>query len=247
METKEKGLTLSVAKGGEEAKSNFMASCRYLEAILRECSKKKVGLADSVETLRVDLTRRTKKLGAEGKARSTKCDATFATEAKSHFTEKYVRAGEDAVEGGLWAADGGSSKKERVCVTFSFLLKVNGLEVDEDLSTMGTLFSAEGVWVNMLRKEQPKAWSKQFFEVQGWWRVRGPEGAVRRKTCDLGIKWPQWHALMFGGRVAVDVTVVCPQDLKKKFLKLARMFYRRRWAAKHEGFLKRISHVHAQV
>ena len=56
----------------------------------------------------------------------------------------------------------------------------------------------------------------------------------------------QWHTLLFGGQVAVDVRVVCPQDLKKKFLKLARMWCRRRWAAKHEGFFKRISHVHAQ-
>ena len=79
-----------------------------------------------------------------------------------------------------------ASKKESV--SLSPFLKVNGLEVDEDLSTMATLFWAEWVWMNMWSQEHQKAWSKDIFEVQGWWRVRGPEGAVCRETCDLGIR-----------------------------------------------------------
>ena len=35
------------------------------------------------------------------------------------------------------------------------------------------------------------------------------------ETCDLGTKWPQWHTLLFEGQVAVDMRVVCPQDVKK--------------------------------
>ena len=32
------------------------------------------------------------------------------------------------------------------------------------------------------------------------------------EICDLGITWPQWHSVMFEGKVAVDMRVVCPQD-----------------------------------
>ena len=55
-----------------------------------------------------------------------------------------------------------------------------------------------------------------------------------RETRDLGIKWPQWHTLLFEGQVAVDMRVVCPQDAKKMLLKRARMVYWNKWAAKHE-------------
>ena len=51
---------------------------------------------------------------------------------------------------------------------------------------------------------------------------------------DLGIKLPQWHTLMFEGQVAVDMRVVCHQDVKKMLLKQANMFYGKKWAAKHE-------------
>ena len=30
-----------------------------------------------------------------------------------------------------------------------------------------------------------------------------------RETRDLGIKWPQWHTLMFEGQEVVDMRIVC--------------------------------------
>ena len=37
-------------------------------------------------------------------------------------------------------------------------------------------------------------------------------------TRDLGIEWPQWHALMCEEQVAVDVSVVCPRDVENMLL-----------------------------
>ena len=66
-------------------------------------------------------------------------------------------------------------------------------------------------------------WRKQLIEVQTWKQVRGPAGAVMCETRDLGIMWPQWHTLLFEGQVAVDMSAVSPQDVKKMLLKQARM------------------------
>ena len=46
------------------------------------------------------------------------------------------------------AEGGGTSKQERIGFALSLSTEVNGLEVEEQLSTMATLFSAEGVWMN---------------------------------------------------------------------------------------------------
>ena len=43
------------------------------------------------------------------------------------------------------------------------------------------------------------------------------------ETSELGIKWQHWHTLLFEGQVLVDMTVACPEDVKKMLLKLARM------------------------
>ena len=40
------------------------------------------------------------------------------------------------------------------------------------------------------------------------------------ETRDLGTKWPHWHTLLFEGQ-AVDMRVVCPQDVKKMLSKQA--------------------------
>ena len=53
-------------------------------------------------------------------------------------------------------------------------------------------------------------------------QVRGPSGAAVCETRHLGIKWPHWHTLLFEGQVALDMRVVCPQDVKKMLLKQAR-------------------------
>ena len=54
------------------------------------------------------------------------------------------------------------------------------------------------------------------------------------ETLDLGIKWPHWHTLLFEEQVAVDMRVVCTQDVKEILLKKARMVYGKTWAANHE-------------
>ena len=54
------------------------------------------------------------------------------------------------------------------------------------------------------------------------------------ETLDLGIKWPQWHTLIFEGRVRVDMRYVCPKYVKKMSLGQARSTYWRKWAASHE-------------
>ena len=87
--------------------------------------------------------------------------------------------------------------------------------------------------MNRWRREQQKMRRKQIFEVQRWKQVRGLAGAVMCETCDLDIQWPHRHTLLFTGQVAVDMRVVCPQDVKKMLLKHARMVSWKTWAAKH--------------
>ena len=72
-----------------------------------------------------------------------------------------------------------AGKKESV--SFSLFMEVNNPEFEEDLTTMATLFWAEGVWMNRWGREQ-KDWRKQIFELQTWSQV-------------LGSQWPRWHAL----------------------------------------------------
>ena len=51
---------------GRKGKSNMIASCGFLEDELRQCSKEgEVTMADSVETLGVDLRTRVQHLGAK--------------------------------------------------------------------------------------------------------------------------------------------------------------------------------------
>ena len=58
----------SVTKNGKEGKSKMIASCGFLENQLRPFSTEEgVTLADSVETLGVDLSTREKKAGSEKK------------------------------------------------------------------------------------------------------------------------------------------------------------------------------------
>ena len=68
-EVAKKGLTFSVTENGQEGKSNMIASCGFLKNELGQFSKEGVTLADSLETLGVDLRTRVKRLGAKEKAR----------------------------------------------------------------------------------------------------------------------------------------------------------------------------------
>ena len=59
-------------------KSKMIASCGFLENELHQVSREEgVTLADSVETLGVDLRTRVKRLGAKEKARRKKCKVRF--------------------------------------------------------------------------------------------------------------------------------------------------------------------------
>ena len=88
---------------------------------------------------------------------------------------------EDSSHGKVFIEETG--KKE-----YNFAVLVHGsigVEVEE--------YWAEGVWTGKWYHEQRAAWMKQVREVQMWRQVRGPAGAVKCETRDLGIKWPQWH------------------------------------------------------
>ena len=59
----------------------MIASCGFLEEELRRCSTEEgVTMADSVETLDVDLRTGVKNLGAKEKARRKKCKVRFSLE-----------------------------------------------------------------------------------------------------------------------------------------------------------------------
>ena len=103
--------------------------------------------------------------------------------------------------------------------SLSLFLDAYGLEVEEELSTIASQTWAEGVWSGKWLTEQKEAWTKQNFEVQMWKQVRGLAGAVMCETSNLGIKWSQWHTLMFEGQVRVDMRYVCPKDVKKMLLR----------------------------
>ena len=90
-------------------------------------------------------------------------------------------------------------------------------KIEEELSTMAALAWAEWVWLGKSGKraaeglEEADLRSTDTETSEKTWRTR-----------DLGIKWPQWHTLLFEDQVAVGTRVVCPQDVKKKLLKQAR-------------------------
>ena len=110
--------------------------------------------------------------------------------------------------------------------SLSLFMETNGLEVEEELSTMATQYWAEGGQIGKCCHEQKEAWMRQIQEVQTWRQVRGPARAVMCETRDLGIKWPQRHTLMFEGEVSVDMRYSCPRDVRRMLVQ--------QWAAKHE-------------
>ena len=113
-------------------------------------------------------------------------------------------------------------------------MEAHGLEVEEELSTMAIQYWAEGVWTSSWSHEQTEAWMRQIREVQTWKQVRVPAGAVVCETRDLGIKWPCWHTLVFSDEIKIDMTYVCPKDVKNMLVQRARSVYWKKWVAKHE-------------
>ena len=88
-EVEKKGLKLSVTANGKEGKGKMIASCGFLENELSQFSKEEgATLADSVETLGVDLRTRVKKLGGKEKARRKKCKLRFSIINKKKFSRK---------------------------------------------------------------------------------------------------------------------------------------------------------------
>ena len=60
---------MSVTENGKERKSKIIASCGFPEDELRHCSEGGVTMADSVETLGVDLRTRVQRLDVKEKAK----------------------------------------------------------------------------------------------------------------------------------------------------------------------------------
>ena len=56
-----------------------------------------------------------------------------------------------------------------------------------------------------------------------------------RETCDLGIKWPQWHTLMFSDEIKIDMRFVCPKDVKKMLVQKARSVNWKKVGSKARG------------
>ena len=128
----------------------------------------------------------------------------------------------------------GSGCGQKSTTSLSLFMEAYGLEEEEELSTMATQHWAEGVWTGKWRHEQKEAWMRQIQEVQTWKQERGPAGAVMCETCDLGVKWPYWHTLVFSDETKVDMRYVCPRDAEKMPVQIARSVYWKKWAAEHQ-------------
>ena len=80
---------MSVTENGREGKRKMIASCGFLEDELRQCSKEEgVTMADSVETLGVDLRTRVKNVGVKENARRKKCKVRFSLIKKNKVFQK---------------------------------------------------------------------------------------------------------------------------------------------------------------
>ena len=64
-------------------------------------------------------------------------------------------------------------------VSVSLFMEVVGLKVEEELSTVATLFLAEGVWMGKWRRQQQKTWRKRILEVQTWKQFPNVKSAPR--------------------------------------------------------------------
>ena len=79
-EVEKKGLHLSVKENGKEGKSKIIASCGFLENEWRQLSREEgVALADSVETLGVDLRTRVKKAVSKRKSKEEEVQGEVLT------------------------------------------------------------------------------------------------------------------------------------------------------------------------
>ena len=63
------------------------------------------------------------------------------------------------IEGNIWRQQAGKKESVSLCL----VLEVSDVEIEEELSTMATLFWAEGVRMNRWRGEQRKSWRDADF------------------------------------------------------------------------------------
>ena len=174
-EVEKKGLKLSVTENGKEGKSKMIASCGFLENEQSQFRKEGVTLAGSVETLGVDLRTRVKSFGAKEKARRKKCKARFSLiKRKNPFQKNYMKVGvKKLLRAGMMPARTwevyavGMAHTERLklrrqmaaaackksTTSLSLFMEANGLEVEEELSTMATQYWTEGAWTGKWRHE----------------------------------------------------------------------------------------------
>ena len=163
------------------AKKVMIASCGFLEDELRQCSKEEaVTMADSVETLGVDLRSRVNKLGVKEKVWRKSCKVRFSLIKKNKVLQKsYMKAGvKKMLRAGMMPARtwrvhaAGMAPTERLklrrqmaaaagkrsTTSLSPFMEVFGLEVEEDLSTLATQYWAEEVWIEngTMNKKKPR-------------------------------------------------------------------------------------------
>ena len=177
---------------GRKERAKMIASCGFLEDELRQCSKEEgVTMADSAETLDVDLRTRIKKLGAKEEARRKKCKMRFSIfKRKKAFQKNYMKVGvKKLLRAGMvpartWRVHAveiapterlnlrrqmTAAAGKKSTASLSWFMEAYGLEP----STMTTRHWAEGVWIGKWHLEQKEAWMKQVREVQKWRQVRG--------------------------------------------------------------------------
>ena len=168
-EVEKKGFTLSVTENGKDGKSKMIVSCGFLENLLRQFSKEEgVTLADSVETLGVDLTTRVKTLGGKRKSLEEeevqvrfsiiKKNEAFRKNYMKECVKKLLRAA--MMPAWTWGAHAVEMSTERFKLrrqmaaaagkksptSLSLFMETYGQKVEEELSTMATQYWAEGVW-----------------------------------------------------------------------------------------------------
>ena len=120
-----KGLKWSVTKNGKKGKRKMIALCGYLEEELRQCSKEEgVTMANSVETLGVDLRARVKRLGVKQKARRKKCKVRLSLIKKKKALPVELH-------------EGGGQEQQRAkksTTSWSLFMEAFGFEVERELS-----------------------------------------------------------------------------------------------------------------
>ena len=104
---RKKGLELSVTENGKEGKSKMIASCLFLENELSQISKEQgVTLADSVETLGVDLReRKSEKKKCKVRLSIIKKNKAFPEEPHERGCQEVVACGHDASKN-MWSPCG---------------------------------------------------------------------------------------------------------------------------------------------